>query len=181
MSEITVMARDRFADCLAEVLKHEGGFVNNRFDPGGMTHLGVTRKVWENWTHKAACEADMRALKQADVAPLYRVNYWNALGASVLPAPVALSLFDFGVNSGVSRAARYFQRVVGALEDGHIGPGSLAAFDTWVSTHSVAEFVRQYANLRRAFYKSLPTFAHFGKGWLRRVDEVETAALRLAS
>ena len=178
--EITVTARDAFPECLAEILKHEGGFVNNRHDPGGMTNLGVTRKVWEAWTHRPAGETDMRALKQSDVAPLYRVNYWNALGAQFLPAPIALCVFDFGVNSGVSRGARYLQRIVGVNEDGHIGPASLGALDKWISTHSIVEFVRRYANLRRGFYRSLSTFEHFGKGWTRRVDEVETAALKLA-
>ena len=37
---------NNFQECLVKVLKHEGGFVNHPSDPGGMTNLGVTKKVW---------------------------------------------------------------------------------------------------------------------------------------
>ncbi len=39
-----------FKECLALVLKSEGGYVNNPQDPGGMTNLGVTKRVWEEYT-----------------------------------------------------------------------------------------------------------------------------------
>lgn len=165
-----------FETGLAQVLKYEGGFVNDPRDPGGMTNLGVTRRVWEGWTHKPTCEADMRALKPANVSPLYRVQYWNAVSGDQLPGAIAFCVFDFAVNAGVNRAARYVQRIVGVNEDGHIGPATLAALDKWLTKHSVAEFVKQYADTKRAFYKALPTFDRFGKGWLNRVAEVETAA-----
>ena len=38
--------KDNFGKCIALVLQHEGGFVNNPKDPGGATNLGVTKKVW---------------------------------------------------------------------------------------------------------------------------------------
>ena len=41
--------KDNFEASLKAVLKHEGGFVNHPKDPGGMTNLGVTKKVWEEW------------------------------------------------------------------------------------------------------------------------------------
>jgi len=37
-----------FEQCLALVLKAEGGFVDNPQDPGGMTNLGVTKETWES-------------------------------------------------------------------------------------------------------------------------------------
>ena len=168
-----------FDKVLPILLKQEGGYVNNRHDPGGMTNLGVTKRVWEAWTHKPASEADMRALTPATVAPLYRVQYWNGISGDALHPALALCVFDFAVNSGPSRAARYLQRLVGAGQDGHIGPGTLATLDNWIAAHSVASAVRGYQNERRAFYKQLSTFPIFGKGWLNRCDEVETEALKL--
>ena len=52
----------RFEECLARVLKHEGGFVNDPVDRGGMTNLGVTKRVWEEFVGHPVSEADMRAL-----------------------------------------------------------------------------------------------------------------------
>ena len=51
-----------FTDCLELVLKHEGGFVNHPKDPGGMTNLGVTKKVWEEWKGHPVTEKDIREL-----------------------------------------------------------------------------------------------------------------------
>ena len=39
--------KENFEIALQALLKHEGGFVNDPRDPGGMTNLGVTKKVWE--------------------------------------------------------------------------------------------------------------------------------------
>jgi lysozyme family protein len=41
--------KSNFQACLSAVLRHEGGYVNHPADPGGMTNLGVTKKVWEEW------------------------------------------------------------------------------------------------------------------------------------
>ncbi len=170
---------DYFPACLTELLKLEGGYVNDPHDPGGVTNLGVTIAVWREWTGGAVTIADMHGLTPAKVAPLYRAHYWNAICGDQLPGALAACVFDFAVNSGVGRAGRYLQNLVGAVVDGHIGPGTLKAVQKFIAAHGQAETVRQYENARRAFYRSLPTFPHFGKGWLNRVDANETAALKM--
>ena len=50
-----------FDNVLRIVLREEGGFVNNPADPGGMTNLGVTKRVWEEFVGHAVDEAAMRA------------------------------------------------------------------------------------------------------------------------
>ena len=60
--------------------------------------------------------------------------------------------------------------------DGVIGPLTLAA-----ARHCNATVVIQgYSAYRRAFYRSLPGFAHNGAGWLARVARCEAEALVLA-
>ena len=61
--------RKNFDAALAAILHHEGGFVNHPKDPGGMTNLGVTKKVWEEWVGHEVDERTMRALTPGDVAP----------------------------------------------------------------------------------------------------------------
>lgn len=168
-----------FERALAIVLLHEGGFVNHPEDPGGMTNLGVTRKTWEGWTGKPASEAVMRGLTREKVRPLYRARYWDAVAGDRLPPALALCLFDFGINAGPPRAARLLQELVGVAQDGAIGPATLAAVQQRATRDGAASLVRGYQQARRAYYRSLRTFPTFGKGWLRRVDEVETAALGL--
>lgn len=170
---------DTFGKCLAVVLREEGGFVNNPSDPGGMTNLGVTKATWEGWTGKPATAADMHALTPDKVGPLYAEKYWNAVHCADLPPGLALCVFDFAVNTGPGRAARYLQQLVRAAQDGQVGPATLAAVRSLVANIGEAAVVRQFQNMRRQYYHTLGTFTVFGRGWLRRVDDVETEALRM--
>ena len=172
-----VMPVDRFTAALAIILRHEGGFVNHPKDPGGMTNLGITKATLEGWRGRPVTEAEMRALTPADVAPIYRKNYWDKVKADELPAGLALCVFDFAVNAGPARAARYLQALVGSPQDGIIGPATVAATRAYVAAHGEKQAVETYQDARRAYYRSLSTFGTFGKGWLNRVAAIETAAL----
>ena len=174
------MAKGNFDVCLREVLKHEGGYSNHASDPGGRTNLGVTQRVYEAWVGHPVNEKIMRGLTPALVRPLYKRNYWDVVKADELPRGLDLCVFDFGVNAGTNRAARYLQRMVGASEDGVIGPKTLSL----VAQHARAKgrdmIVIEYQDMRRDYYKKLKTFTTFGKGWLRRVREVEVRAVAMA-
>lgn len=176
---LTASAGSPFDTALAEILRHEGGFVNHPRDPGGMTNLGITKATWEGWTQQPANEADMRALTPEKVAPVYRQNYWDKLRCDDLPPALALCVFDFGVNAGPGRAARYLQRLVGTAQDAIVGNATVASASSYVSQHGQAAAVRGYQQARREYYRQLPTFGTFGKGWLRRVDDVERAAMEM--
>jgi lysozyme family protein len=168
--------KNNFEEALRKVLAHEGGYVNHPKDPGGMTNLGVTRRVWEKWTRKPATEADMKALTPAMVAPLYRAQYWDAVRGDDLPGGVDYALFDAAVNSGPRQAVKWLQRAVGATDDGKMGPATLAA----VQAQAAATVVGKFSDQRLAFLKSLETFAVFGKGWSRRVADVSGTAHHMA-
>ena len=63
----------------------------------------------------------MEQLKVSDVAPIYKKNYWNRVKGDQLPSGLDLCVFDFGVNAGTGRAAKYLQKMIGATADGAIG------------------------------------------------------------
>lgn len=167
--------QDNFEQCLALVLKHEGGFVNHPKDPGGMTNLGVTKRVWEEYVGHTVDEAAMRALGPQDVAPLYKKNYWDKIQGDKLPSGVDYACFDLAVNSGVGRAAKTLQKAVGVAQDGAIGPATLAA----VESQNPRDLATEICEIRLNFLQSLPTWDTFGKGWGRRVAEVEKVAFEM--
>jgi len=169
--------RDNYSTCLAHVLKHEGGFVNHPSDPGGATNKGVTKKVWEEWVGHPVTIDDMKALTIEDVQPLYKKNYWDRVRGDDLPAGVDYAVFDVAVNSGVVRAAKFLQTVLGLNQDGIIGPVTLAA----VAIAPPRDLVTNICDKRLAFMQSLPTWSTFGKGWQRRVDNVEKTAFEMAT
>jgi len=158
------------------VLKHEGGFVNHPKDPGGMTNLGVTKKVWEEFVGREVDEREMRALTPDAVKPLYKKNYWDKIKGDQLPSGVDYAAYDLAVNSGVGRAAKYLQQIAGVPADGVIGPKSLEA----INACPAGEMVDALCDMRLDFLKRLPTWNTFGKGWERRVVEVKQKASTMA-
>jgi lysozyme family protein len=154
------------------LLRHEGGFVNHSRDPGGMTCLGITKAVWDVHTGKDCSEADMRALTPEGVTPLYRMRYWDAIKGDALPRGVDYCLFDCAVNSGPGRAVKLAQYVLNQKVDGILGPHTLGA----INRADAIELIEDYSQRRLDFLKSLQTWDVFGKGWGRRVGEVELEA-----
>ena len=161
-----------FPAALALVLQSEGGFVNHKFDPGGMTNLGVTRNVWREWVKRDVDEAEMRALTPELVTPLYKARYWDACKCSDLIRGVDYAVFDSAVNMGPGRAAKLLQAALGVTADGSIGRATIAA----ATAADPAELLEAFSLGKEAFYQSLPTFQTFGKGWLNRVAHVQDAA-----
>jgi len=169
--------QQNFDKSLAELLKHEGGYVNHPSDPGGRTNHGVTQDVWEDWIDRAVSEDEMRALTPVKVAPLYREMYWDRIKADKLPSGVDYLVFDAAVNSGVSRAAKWLQTTVGAVADGAIGEQTLKQ----VLLTNPLMIIDKYTAIRLEFLKGRSTWPTFGKGWERRVKEVETTANTFAA
>ena len=161
-----------FPASLKLVLKSEGGFVNHKFDPGGMTNLGVTRNVWREWVNRDVDEAEMRSLTPELVTPLYKARYWDACKCDDLQRGVDYCVFDAAVNMGSGRAAKLLQAALGVTADGAIGRATIAA----ATAADPVELLEAFSLGKEAFYQSLPTFATFGKGWLNRVAHVQDAA-----
>jgi len=154
------------------MLKSEGGFVNHPSDPGGMTNLGVTKATWENWVGRESDEAEMRGLTPEKVEPLYKKKYFDAVRGDELPMGLDYLMFDFAVNAGAGRAIKTLQTAVGVTPDGGFGPMTMAA----VQAIDPVELIERFSQAKEDFYRSLNTFATFGKGWLNRVADVKVKA-----
>lgn len=169
--------KENFDLALRALLKHEGGYVNHPADPGGMTNLGVTKIVWEEWVGHPVDEKQMRALTPALVAPLYKKKYWDKVCGDELPTGVDLAVFDLAVNSGPGRAAKMLQKVLGVAQDGAIGPQTIAKALNVDSSKLIADYNAE----RLAFLMALPKWDTFGKGWGRRVAEVTEQATHMTA
>jgi len=175
------MADERFEACLAEVLRHEGGYADHPSDPGGATNMGITRKTLARWRGvspwAALPKAEVRTLTRAEAAKIYRAEYWERCRADELPAGLDLALFDFAVNSGPDRAVKTLQRLLGVAADGLPGPVTLGAVSARASKGETAALVGALCDARLAFLKHLSTFPVFGRGWTSRVAAVRKASL----
>lgn len=164
--------KENFDKAFARLLVHEGGYSNHPSDPGGVTNMGVTKRVWEEWVGHAVDEKTMRNLTPDMVKPLYKRKYWDKVCGDDLPAGVDYCVFDAAVNSGPGRAIKWLQQAVGATQDGALGPKTLAA----VKAADPKLLVVGYNAIRLAFLQDLPTWGTFGRGWGRRVADVKQEA-----
>ena len=167
-----------FSDCLAFTLKEEGGFSNNPNDPGGATMCGVTLNVYRAWkNNQSLTPDDLKNISQQELSDLYSQKYWVPSSCDKLPIGISLSVFDMSVNAGVGRSIRLLQSSIGAISDGSIGPQTLSK----VASFDATDVINKLADQHTSFYKSLPAFKYFGKGWLSRVDSRKQAALDMVT
>lgn len=169
--------RANFDKALAALLVHEGGYVNHPRDPGGATNRGVTQTVYNDWrVTNGLPEKSVKDITDAEVMVIYKKRYWDKVKGDELPFGVDYCVFDFGVNSGNSRAARYLQEAAGVDQDGQIGPATIAA----VKALKSADIIDAICDARLNFLKRLSTFDAFGRGWTRRIEDVRTQAKAMA-
>jgi lysozyme family protein len=159
------------------VIAHEGGYVDHPSDPGGATNLGCTQAVWEQFVGHEVTKDDIKALTKENVKPLYKKRYWDAIYGDALPSGLDYCLFDCAINSGVGRAAKFIQQIVGVPADGAIGNNTLTA----ISQINPITLINEFSDKRQSFLESLPTFGTFGKGWTKRVQDVRNKSLDMAT
>ena len=164
--------KENYPQALKQVLKYEGGYVDHPKDPGGPTNKGVTQAVYDNWRKSQNLSIQsVRAIADSEVAAIYRQEYWDRVRGDDLPSGVDFAVFDYAVNSGVSRAAKTLQAVVGVTQDGVIGPATIQATKTYVAM--------SITNRRLAFMQSLSIWSTFGKGWSARIADVKAQIIAL--
>lgn len=168
---------DRFRKCLEYVLRMEGGYSDNPLDRGGATNRGITQETFDEWRNGGGLPCSpVSGISGQEVDEIYRIRYWLAVGANVLPRPLDLCLFDAAVQHGAGRAVGWLQTLVLSPKDGRFGPRTREAVSWAVGKHGVGWVVDQYVERRKKFYADIiardPSQKVFEKGWKRRVDEL---------
>lgn len=167
----------RFDNCLAFVLKREGGYCDHPADKGGATNKGVTQAVYDDYRTRAGKgRLPVSGISSDEVRDIYFIRYWLPCKAGSLPSGVDLAHFDASVNHGVRQAALFLQRALGVQDDGIIGPKTIAAAmadeQAGLSHNVVAAMIDE----RKDFYWMLvekdPTQEAFIEGWLNRLREL---------
>lgn len=91
------------------ILRHEGGYVDNPDDAGGVTNWGITQRV----ARAHGYEGDMRDLPRKEAVRILEVDYWfkpRFDRVAAVSMPIAVKLADTGVNMGPSFPIRSLQR-----------------------------------------------------------------------
>lgn len=163
-----------------QMLASEGGFSDDERDNGnklpdgrkGSTMLGVTQFNWEKHIGHQVTHEQMKKLTPADVEPLYKKKYWDAVRADELPSGIDYLVFDMGVNAGPGRSIKLLQSAVGVPADGGFGPITMKA----ALAADPVELIEKFSQGKEAFYRGLDSFKTYGTGWLNRVAAVKVKA-----
>lgn len=132
------------------VLRWEGGFSDNKNDPGNYTggQVGVGEFKGTKFGISAGSypNVDIANLTKEQAVAIYHSDYWQRSGADKMAWPLCLVHLDSAVNAGVGKAQKWL-------------------------TESGGDAMR-YMALRLDFYTRLNTWQHFGMAWSRRVAEL---------
>jgi uncharacterized protein (TIGR02594 family) len=169
---------DRFQRCVGYVLSDEGGDVDDSRDPGGRTSRGITENDWSHWLQShPSLPTDVFDAPQDQIEAIYRAWYWNLLNGDELPPGVDYAVFDYGILSGVRRASRSLQKLVGVTTDGGVGAQTIRA----VKGADPAQLVNDLCADRLQEMRRSPVWSVYGAGWTARVNRVKTRALGMIS
>lgn len=140
------------------------GYVNDPLDAGGETKFGVAKN--------ANRDLNIRSLTWEDAKEIYYQRYWLAGVCDRLPPRVAVLHFDGCVNHGVAKANKFLQRALGVVDDGVIGPKTVAASFSL----DPIEICEKICDQRERFYLDIverkPNQKRFLRGWMRRINEM---------
>lgn len=158
----------RFERAFQILVGHEGGYVNHPADPGGETKFGISKRSYSN--------VDIANLTLDEARRIYLRDYWSPICGDMMPAPVALVLFDAAVNNGVEAAIRCLQRALGVPADGRLGPQTLGA----VQRASALPLAEATHDERVKLMTTLPRWDTFGAGWARRLARLPWQAAQFS-
>jgi lysozyme family protein len=160
--------------------RYEGGYGWDRGDAGGPTKFGITcydlaEFDHERMTSMSAWASRVRAMPLSVADQIYATKYAAAMQFDNLAAGKDCVVFDFGVNSGISRSVRYAQIVVQVHEDGVLGPQTLEA----INNYNATDFINELCGERLRFLRGLRIWGEFGRGWSSRVSDLRAYSLNL--
>lgn len=175
-----------------EVIRIEGGYVNNPNDRGGETKYGITKAVADSarsqWA-KYGYDGNMRNLPKEFAFALYDALYWKKNKCDQLAAfhpLLAFHVFDLAVNGGSGLIGKQLQRVLNNLNrgakdyrdiavDGAIGEATLDALLAYRRRNGergITNLVSILVMEQGAFYNRIteqrPANEVFTNGWVDR-------------
>lgn len=159
-----------------DIIAREGGFVDDRDDPGGATNFGVTIHTMQRLGidlngDGIVDKSDVAALGRDQAVEIYVEHYFTRPGIGQLPEALQPSVFDMMVNSGAN-AVKLLQRLLTdmgfpCVPDGAIGPQTISAAQRAYEA-APAFLADAYAIARRNYYYRIADARPASRKYARR-------------
>ena len=173
---------ERFIKAFWFALNNEGGYVNDKDDPGGVTNHGISLEFLKDAYNRGFKDADVNfdgvinqkdieAISYALVQRLYKIEFWDKV--SMIPDDtLATKVFDAGINIGIRKAIKLLQECVGVSQDGVIGSITLNA----IKAQNHSSLLYKFIDRLELYYYEIayrnPNMNKFLKGWLNRAKRI---------
>lgn len=180
-----------FEKAYSHTAKNEGLYANNKADTGGETYMGISRNNWPKWGGWPIIDGikkqygtsasiinrygSSNATLMAKVKEFYKTNFWYPLNLQLFTdQQLANNVYDFGVNAGIGRAAKFLQQAINSIcgsvtVDGDIGNQTI----TSLSKLNQKQVYDAFNSLRKGFYDGIirnnPSQAQFRNSWYSRI------------
>ena len=168
-----------FEEAFSAVLKIEKGYVNSKFDNGGETKFGISKKTYP--------DLDIPNLTLDEAKSIYFYDFWNCnllTLSNIKDKEIAIELFDTSVNMGQDDAGIFLQTALNHMNrnqriykdlkvDGWLGAVTLNALEIVIKRGEKQKLLKalngeQYKKYVKIIEKNPEQEMNF-VGWLERV------------
>jgi len=164
----------RFKKIFNNLLKIEKRYSNNKYDSGGETMWGITKRVARRHNYLG----EMKNLSIEIAKEIYYKDYWLQPRLDTIKSrKIAEELFEQGVNMGPAVAVKNLQRALNLLlkrdinVDGMIGPNTLKALYGCEYKEDLLRLLNGYQIKKYIeICENNPSQENFIRGWLKRVE-----------
>lgn len=168
-------------EIINEIIKTEGGYVDDPADSGGATKYGITEETARRYGYGGT----MASLSRDLAFRIYEDRYWLSVSGdelAELSGPVVREVVDTGANMGTTAAVRILQRALNVFNDrgrlyadikpdGIAGPATVGALRAYLAHRDERALVRALNCLQGARYIELAERREkderFVYGWIK--------------
>ncbi|KKK94826.1 hypothetical protein LCGC14_2678910 [marine sediment metagenome] len=161
-----------FDKAIPTILRHEGGYVHDKLDPGGETNWGISKRAFP--------ELDIKNLTEEQAIDIYRERYWlHHIYDVIVDQETATKVFDLAVNMGHRNAHRLLQKSLRKFKnlhgtdikvDGIFGPVTLRTTNMLPTIPLLEELRIQAAVYYANLMVRKPGLVRFAYNWMRRAQ-----------
>jgi len=162
------VAGTRYKRALDNLIKEEGGYVNDPSDPGGETKYGISKRSYP--------KVDIKNLTIDQASKIYKNDFYDVMRCDEYQSDhIAQEVLEQSVNMGIKTAVSFLQVVAKGCGshievDGKMGKATMdavKAIDAEVLLIAIkALAIAHYLELAR----ERPPMRKYLKGWIKRVQ-----------